>query len=84
MDVAGGTPSLFANMVLLIRLHRLLRLDLLLRLFFLNKLAACHFPKRLCISEMRKQTHAKSHEKTWDLAWHLVECNVSNDLIISK
>ena len=39
---------------------------------FLNKLAACYFAKCLCVSEMRKQTHAKSHEKTWDLAGHLV------------
>ena len=51
---------------------------------FLNKLAACYFAKCLSVSEMRKQTHAKSHEKTWDLAWHLVRCCASNDLIISK
>ena len=55
-----------------------------LRLFFLNKLAACYLAKCLCVSEMRKQTHAKSHEKTWDLAGHLVKCGASNNLIISK
>ena len=51
-----------------LRLHPLLNLDPLLRLF-LNKLAACYFAKCLCISEMYKQAPAKSHEKTWDLAW---------------
>lgn len=55
-----------------------------LRLFFLNKLAACYFAKCLCVTEMRKQTHAKFHEKTWDLAGHLVRCSASNNLIISE
>lgn len=79
-----GRMTLRNSKMWVLRLHRLLNLDLLLRLFFLNKLAACYFAKYLCVSEMRKQTHAKSHEKIWDLAWHLVECNVSNDLIISE
>jgi len=67
----------------LLNLDPLLDLDRLLRLF-LNKLVACYFAKCLSVSEMRKQTHAKSHEKTWDLAWHLVRCCASNGLIISK
>ena len=51
---------------------------------FLNKLAACYFAKCLCVSELHKCTHAKSHEKTWDLAGHLVRCCTSNNLIISE
>gem|GEM_PF-6372961 len=55
-----------------------------LRLFFLNKLAVYCLAKCQYVNELRKQAHAKSHEKTWDLAWHLVRCCASNDLIISK
>jgi len=35
---------------------------------FLNKLAGWCLAKWQCISELRKSVHAKSHEKTWDLA----------------
>ena len=51
---------------------------------FLNKLAACYLTKYLCINELRKWVHAKSHEKTLDLAWHLVRCCAPNRLIISQ
>lgn len=42
------------RLLLLLRLDPLLDLDRLLRLFFLNKLAACYFAKCLSVSEMRK------------------------------
>ena len=35
---------------------------------FLNKLAGGCLAKWQCASELRKSIHAKSHEKTWDLA----------------
>ena len=50
---------------------------------FLNKLAGWYLAKWQCVSELRKSTHAKSHEKTWDLAGLFVMNNDCKYLIIS-
>ena len=51
---------------------------------FPNKLAACDFGKSLNVMVLQKCAHAKSHEKTWELAALFPGVKPCNSLILNK